>query len=86
MISVNQLQKELDEGKQFDGTITPPDGFVETGVHSIEEFEVWKTDAGLKFMYHEEPDYLLSKEEVEEVFHEKGDTTLDDQLKKCGIL
>lgn len=86
MITFVQLAQEILDGKHFDGSITSPDGSVSTGAHSVYDFEVWNTsDRGLVFMCHDEPEELLTYEDVKEVFDMKQDDSLDQQLADCGL-
>jgi len=84
--TVDQLVAELEAGKMFDGSITEPDGYVETGVHCIYEFSVWKTVEGLAFVCHDDPDELCDYEDVVRVFGSKNDDSLMKQLSEQGLI
>lgn len=60
-------------------------GCVETGVHCIYDFEVYKINGKLWFLDHDDPEELSSYEEIKEFFNERGDD-LDAQLKQHNII
>lgn len=61
-------------------------GSVETGVHSLYDFYVYRIDGELLFWCTEDPEDTMTYEETKEFFIDcKGDHTLDKQLADQGI-
>lgn len=60
-------------------------GMIETGNHSIYEWEVVETKNGtICFISHDDEE-ICSLEEVQEMFDFKGDDTLKSQLDELGV-
>lgn len=84
-ITVRELEEAIADGRLTDGEF-PSHGGVSTGVHSIYDFEVWDTDEGLRFICTEDPDEILTYDDVKRFFEEdKEDDTLDQQLSEQGL-
>ena len=60
-------------------------GMIETGNHSIYEWEVVETKNGIICFISHDDEEICSLEEVQDMFHFKGDDTLKSQLDELGV-
>ena len=60
-------------------------GCVETGDHATYFFEIYMVEGKLRFVCHDEPEELLTPNDVKEFFEERGDKTFNEQLAQYNL-